>query len=573
MMKWFNNLKIGNKFLLVAAFLLVFLTLVAGTGVGGVIAINGLVQTAQRQQIPAIYQLSLSVDKVQRTLISNRQSLLPAELFRIELAVDTTERNLKLARDYWQSYLALAGSPEEQLLRSRIEPLWQTLQEETEEVNRLALLNTPEARMTATKILEQGNALSLVEMLTNLSIVNYRGTLDLSQKAQTTFDFVLIFIGVTFSLMIVTTVVVVLLLARSISQPLQTLGQITQALAQGDLSQEVPILRRDELGQLGTTYNCTLLSLRKLVQQIYEQTQQVSRATNELTTQASSQVAGSAQQAQAITEGTVAMQELNQSAEEIARTALGATAAVESSLVQARLVNELGNNMVVAHEQGRAMVARTIGAIFNLKEQIAAIEQNQHILVQQSASIKRVVGLIDNVAKNTHLLALNASIEAAGAGIYGNRFAVIAREVKRLADASVVATDEVRNALTGIAQAVEQASQSASAGLCEAEQAVREARQSDQILVDLAQLSQCVQQAAHEIVTQVFDTVNRMTNISHVTRQQQVASHQIMEKMVEIEAITSQTLSSIRHGEAATHQLNQSVQELEHSADTFKLNP
>lgn len=362
-----------------------------------------------------------------------------------------------------------------------------------------------------------------------------------------------------------------LLFTAALAEPVRQLGIRLAKLAEGDLTQPVLIANGDELGKLGQTYNTTLTSLHQLISQLYTQSQQVNTATTELIAQAQNQVAGSSQQAEAITEATQSLQELNQTAEEIARQTLRVTQAVTFSLEQTQAVSGLTDEMARAYEEGRSIVARMVAALQKLKEQVANIEQQQQALVVQSGAIKGIVELSDSIAKETHLLALNASIEAAGAGEYGERFAVIAREVKNLADRSFRATGEVRTALGGIAQAIDNASESANQGLEEAEQAVREAGSSDKVLLDMAELTGQVKAAVLSIVGQVKDTALLASNIGVATRQQQSSSALMLEKMFEIEAVTTQNLNGVKQGETVTYQLNLSAQKLEASADAFKL--
>src|SRR3712207_2883927 len=107
------------------------------------------------------------------------------------------------------------------------------------------------------------------------------------------------------------------------------------------------------------------------------------------------------------------------------------------------------------------------------------IEQNQSELREKFTSITSVINLIDNIAKETHLLALNASIEAAAAGSFGSRFAVVAAEVKNLADRAVRATTQVKGIVLNLSEAISQASNSTTEGLIEAEKAVNDTAQSD----------------------------------------------------------------------------------------------
>lgn len=385
---------------------------------------------------------------------------------------------------------------------------------------------------------------------------------------------------IDFTSLLVTTLSVIALLVAialalittaALTQPLSQLKRSLANLAKGDLTNQIRIVNRDELGDLGSTFNTTLDSLANLVKSLYVQSQKVSNATAELTYQANTQVIGSTQQAGAIAEATATIQELSQTAAEITRQASNASASVSRCLTQANAVSTLMQEMVITQERGRSIVARTIEELYNVKEQVAAIDEEQQILLGQSAIIQKVINLLDGISQSTHLLALNASIEAAGAGVYGQRFGVVAREVKGLADRSVQATREVREALNNIANSVQQVSLLSTQCLHEAESAVEESHQCDTALVELVELSQQVQTASYTILDEVKSTAELATNIGAATSQQQIASSQMLEKMLAIDSVTSQNLVSIRQGEYATQELSASARALAQSADNFKL--
>ena len=207
----------------------------------------------------------------------------------------------------------------------------------------------------------------------------------------------------------------------------------------------------------------------------------------------------------------------------------------------------------------------------NLKEQLAAIEEGQQTLAAQSSEIRRVISLIQTISQETHLLALNAAIEAAGAGEYGQRFGVVAQQVKQLADRSFKATEEIRGTLEGTNILIERANSQAKASLDEAEQAVVDSSNSDTTLLALTDLSERVKTAAHEIMRQIETNAELAVNIASSTRQQQTASMLLLGRMVEIESVTAQNLSSIRQEETAIYQISLTAKDLLHSAEAFKL--
>jgi methyl-accepting chemotaxis protein len=362
-----------------------------------------------------------------------------------------------------------------------------------------------------------------------------------------------------------------LLLTVALSRPIAQLKSRLAELANRNLTRQVQIVNNDELGELSATYNTTLKSLHEVVQQLYVQSQQVSSASEDLTLQALSQVTGSSQQAKAISEATQTLEELSLTAEEIAQHASQASQAAECSLNQVHAVSQLTNEMMVAQQQGRVTVAQTIEALQKLKKQMTNIENQQRELVSKANVIQRVVATIDELTRETHLLALNAAIEAAGASQAGNRFRIVAHEIKALSERASRATSEIRANLGDIVQAVNQVSEVAEQGLEDAKQAVEQASHSDVALITLTTLSEQVTTAVEQIVKEIEDSSALTIEIGIATRQQQMANAQLLDRMTQIEAVTVETLSKIKQSESTTQQLNLSAQELKSTADSFKL--
>ncbi len=570
-MTWFNNLKIYHKFLILSSVILFFFLSLSGVGVWGTSQVQGIVDVLNNEQIPEIgniNQISVKVEAVKSNLLYAAIANKPAE---VEGRIKEIRENIKISLANMDVYYQRNHTSEEwqvaQLVKLQL-VYWAT---GIEKSIKLIQANDPQALQKALGFFEEDNYKKLELNIQKLSNISTNKLPEFREKSTQTFNTVLVALGVFSGLIVVFSLGIVFVMANSINGRLTKLRKSMTALAEGDLTQQVDMNNKDELGELGQTYNTTLVSLRNLVEQLHNQSQQVSTATYELSVQARNQVTGSNQQASAIMEITQALQELSQTADNIALQATKSAAASENSLKQAQLVSQAADKMAQSQELGRANVAQTIETLFSLKEQVGAIEHHQQELQAQSNDIQRIVGIIDEIAHETHLLALNAAIEAAGAGQYGDRFAVIAGEVKRLANNSVEATKEVRRSIAGITRAVERSSQSASEGVRQAEKATNEASQSDSTLLTLTELSQEVKTAARAIVSHIDQTATLATGIGVATQQQQIASQQVLQTMLSIEAVTAQNLSSVRQGDAATQQLSSSARQLEHSANVFKL--
>jgi methyl-accepting chemotaxis protein len=360
-------------------------------------------------------------------------------------------------------------------------------------------------------------------------------------------------------------------MTSAIVQPIQQLRYCLSGLAKGDLTNRTNIINQDELGELGQTFNQTLESLSGLVEELYRQSQKVNSATSELTYQANSQVAGSEQQAQAILETTTAMNELNYSTVTIMQQATMVNNSVSGCVQEAEHVNQVVEAMDTAQNRGRQIIARAISGLRVLKEQVSLINEQQQVLVNQSEVMQQVINTLDNIAQNTHLLALNAAIEAAGAGEQGERFRVVAKEVRELSNRSTKYTYEIRKALSSVAASVEQVNTLGKQCLQEAEHAVHDSSNADLVLVELANLGQQVKLAANSILEKVMQSAILAEDIGVSISQQQSISTQTVEKMLSINAITSQNLNSIKQGEVATFELDRTAQALTKSANSFKL--
>lgn len=576
----FNNLKVTQKFWVVGAIIFPLIGLLGGTGVWGATQINNTLQDVRNNQIPAIYGTSNIVQNIQATQLDITQLLIELDPHKPSFQADKIPNLIASGRDSlaqaqkeWESYKTSGVQPEAAPLMQQFENEWKTWTIEVEAFFKLFEKKVPNLQETALSVFNEltNQNQKQEQILLKLATLSYQSAVEKANNGLTTSQTVIFLVLSTSVLMLLLNFGAAVILSRSISRPLGKLKKATQAIASGDLTQKVEVLSKDEIGELGSTFNLTLVSLRELVQQLYSQSQQVSSATEELTSQARSQVAGSSQQSLAITQATSAIQELKKTADEIMTQALNVKGVVEQSVRQATVVSALAEQMAISQTQGRETVARTIYSLEKLKEQIALIESEEQVLREKSSAVGTVISLIDNIAQETHLLALNATIEAASAGEYGERFGVIAHEVKLLADRSVIATKEVRQTLESIAVLVKQTSQRTKESLLEAEQAVVDSGKSDATLQALAELSEQVRTASRDIVIQVEGSAGLASNIGDSTRQQQLASSEMLNRMMELEAIMAQNLSSIRQGETATYQLSLTAKELAHSADTFIL--
>jgi methyl-accepting chemotaxis protein len=279
---------------------------------------------------------------------------------------------------------------------------------------------------------------------------------------------------------------------------------------------------------------------RQLGQSVSARLQSVSA---ELNAASSQQASGSQQQVAAIQQITAFLQELSQTASEI--TTRGATInnSAENVLASARQVKQTTQIVTERGELGVNSVKRTINSNQRITALYQSLVQVLEELNERSFEIKRVNNLIKDVSDEMHLLALNAAIEAAGAGEYGERFGVVAQEVKSLSNRSIQASKEVTAILGQVSQQIEVAVEAAGECQTETRSALVVAQESGEVMNELII---AIDQSALE-VAKIEETASEMGGLTQeitlATSQQYSGSKQAVETLQEIGTIARQSAS------------------------------
>ncbi|HJV66570.1 MAG TPA: methyl-accepting chemotaxis protein [Geomonas sp.] len=334
-------------------------------------------------------------------------------------------------------------------------------------------------------------------------------------------------------MLIVSSATILFVVGRAV-RPLHNLTAAAHRISAGNLEETVPVESNDEIGELAEAFNVmTNVIVRDLKEEIAKSGRliaSVKEAVVQLSSASNEMMAISAQQASGATQQASAVQEVTTTSEEIAITAKMITS-------NAKSVETVADDTAKNCNAGRDDVANAIEGMGKVRNQVQSIARAMLELGDNSQKIGGIIEIIDEISDQTNLLALNAAIEAAGAGEAGKRFAIVAQEVKRLADRTVEATRQIN----GLIGEIQRATNNTIMVTEEGTKAVDAASS----LVDKVQLSFA------SIVGTAHETSRTAKEISLSTQQQTSACEQMAETMSEVRDVAQQVAMSANETERA----------------------
>jgi len=284
-------------------------------------------------------------------------------------------------------------------------------------------------------------------------------------------------------------------------------------------------------------------AINTLAQQIQNSSIDVASAANSVNQIASELASGSSEQAASVVEITAAMEELARTAAQIADNA-----STQADLTaQAEASGSVGSDAVDEAVEG----------VEEVKKRISGIATRADTLGTRSKEIYRVLDLITDIAQETHILSLNAAIEAAAAGDHGRRFSVVAEEVRRLAQRSQESVDSVRNLLDEFTSSIRATVVATEEGSKEAARVLERAR--------------AAAAAIDELKSASSDTARVAKEISLATQQQNAASDQVVLTLKEVSQVVQRMADSLKDFSGTADQLNDLGLAIQLVAQSFHL--
>ena len=316
-------------------------------------------------------------------------------------------------------------------------------------------------------------------------------------------------------------------ITRQIIIPLNQTLQVAERVAAGDLTHNLVSLRRDELGQLQRSMQSMTQGLRELIGGISEGVTQIASAAEELSAVTEQTSAGVNNQKIETDQVATAMNEMAATVQEVARNAEEASEAAVAADQQAR--------------EGDKVVGEAITQIERLAVEVGHSTEAMGELKRESDKIGSVLDVIKSVAQQTNLLALNAAIEAARAGEAGRGFAVVADEVRSLAQRTQKSTEEIEELIVGLQNGTQQVATIMDNSRSLTDSSVELTRRAGGSLESITRTVSAIQAmnqqiaAAAEQQSAVAEEINRsVLNVRDVSDQTSAASEETAASSVEL---------------------------------------
>ncbi len=284
------------------------------------------------------------------------------------------------------------------------------------------------------------------------------------------------------------------------------------------------------------------------------------------------QATNSQEQVAAVTEVTTSLEELNETANQIAASAAAAADSANQTVEIATAVRNTSEQARSTSQEGNEAVDQAVARVERVRNQIELLGQRLLHLTEQTRKVGTIIDIIDEIADETHLLALNASIEAAGSihtqggdsyrNVRGDRFGVIAQEVKNLADRSRESTEEVRQAITEMQGAVAAAVLVAEEGKKETSAALARSQIAGTVITKLNEIITGNAAQAEEILSAVEEVNIRCDEISIATGQQRSANQQILYTMRTVAQVSQESAGAVSVLSDTVSMVNHQVDQL-----------
>jgi len=389
----------------------------------------------------------------------------------------------------------------------------------------------------------------------------------------------IVFLGAVFLLI---SLAIGFFISRTITRPIIRLVDVAEDLALGDVSRTIEVKSQDEVGVLACAFNSVITYLKeaanvaermsqndltvkiepksdrdvfgnsfksmiinfsRMIQSLKASSRELASAASEIATSSEQMSRGANDQTEQVNQVSTAIEEM--------------TATILQSSKNSNEATDASKNASDQATDGGQIVAETIQGMQKITQTVRESAESISKLAQSADQIGEIIGVIDEIADQTNLLALNAAIEAARAGEQGRGFAVVADEVRKLAERTGKATGEITEMIKGIQKQTDEAVHSMEAGIQEVDRG--------------RELTDKAGNSLNEIVSMTQSVMNMIQQIATASEEQSTAAEQISKNVEHITSVTRETAKGAEQSATAAEELNRQAEGLDTMVAKFKI--
>ena len=537
-----SNLKIGVRLALGFAVMLLLMIVISGISLTSFSKMNKKVDVITEDSWPKaslLYEVKDNINIAARAL---RNAVILEDLAEAKQELNIMSGTRKRTNEAYEKLEKSISSTEGKTLLAKIKE-----QRSAYAAAQKNVVNAVDAgdKNLAKQELKKFQPLQLAyfDLVTKLIEVHVKELLEAGVAVEKTYTFAKLEIFITLAISLLFASGIAFFITRSITAPLGQAVNVNRTIAEGDLNVKVELNRKDEIGQLNESAHQMVTNLRRIITHLASTSDQVASAASEL--HSTSEQMATASEEVASQAGTIAT-----AGEEMAATSGDIAQNCNMAADGAQKASDKAS-------EGSMVVSKTVEVMGRIAEKVQSSAKTVESLGARSDQIGEIVSTIEDIADQTNLLALNAAIEAARAGEQGRGFAVVADEVRALAERTTRATKEISTMIKSIQSETRSAVLIMEDGVHEVETGTTEASKSGTALQD--------------ILDQVNAVTMQVSQIATAAEEQTATTSEISSNIHQMSEVVQQTARGAMDTSESASSLSKLADELKGIVGQFKL--